>query len=92
MHYDFFEETKTAVLEYVEQILEEVEMTMGMSHQEKVAHLEDSFQDAMDESELRVAFDQWFSEHVSDIDLEYDAHEMWDQAMSNIEELASVEA
>ena len=81
-----FKKTKQSVLKYVEQLFEEMEAEMAISHQEKYALLEDAFESAVDENELRVAFEQWYSEHSEDLSLDYDLDELWDLALGGLEE------
>jgi hypothetical protein len=76
-----FEKARTDVLSHVETLLEEIEHEIALSHQEKFALLEDSFLNASDIDELRVAFDQWYSEHAEDIGFEHTSGEMWDHAL-----------
>lgn len=76
-----FEKARTDVLSHVETLLEEIEHEIALSHQEKFALLEDSFTNASDIDELRVAFDQWYSEHAEDIGFEHTSDEMWDHAL-----------
>ena len=76
-----YEKIKTAVLSHVESLLEEMEKEMALSHQEKYALLEDALENATDEHELRVAFDQWHAEHAKDLGFEDDAGELWLQAL-----------
>ena len=79
---DKFEKTKDIVLAHMQSLFEEMEEDMAVSHQEKYALLEDAFENASDEEELRVAFEQWFSEHADDLSLDYgDADELWAEAM-----------
>ena len=59
---------------------------MAMSHQEKYALLEDAFENAGDANELRIAFEQWYSDHADDVDFGQEMGDLWDQAISNIEE------
>mgnify|MGYP007094907989 CR=1 FL=1 len=76
-----FDKTKNTVLAHVQQLFEELEEDMAMSHQEKYAMLEDSFEGASDESELKVAFERWYADHAEDLRLDYESDELWDQAM-----------
>ncbi len=76
-----FEKARTDVLSHVETLLEEIEQEIALSHQEKFALLEDSFASASDVDELRVAFDQWYSEHSEDIGFDHTSAEMWDHAL-----------
>ena len=55
-----FDKTKDTVLGHIQSLFEEMEQEMAVSHQEKYALLEDAFENASDEDELRVAFEQWF--------------------------------
>ena len=71
MSEDKFDKTKDTVLAHIQNLFEEMEEEMAVSHQEKYALLEDSFENASDEEELRVAFEQWFSEHADDLSLDY---------------------
>lgn len=78
---DEFEKAKTDVLGHIESLLAEIQQEIALSHQEKYALLEDAFGSASDVDELRVAFDQWFTEHSEDIGFDHDADELWDQAL-----------
>ena len=53
-----------------------------MSHQEKYALLEDSFEGATDEDELRVAFERWYADHAEDLKLDYEVDELWESALN----------
>jgi hypothetical protein len=77
-----FDITKNAVLAHIQQLFEQMEEEMAMSHQEKYALLEDAFEQATDEEELRVAFEQWYSDHADDLQLELEADELWDRAVN----------
>jgi len=81
MSEESYKETKTAVLAHIQELFEEMEEEMAVSHQEKYALLEDAFENASDEGELRVAFEQWHADHVEDLALEYKSDELWDQAL-----------
>lgn len=80
------DQIKQLVLDYIRELFEEMEEDMAMSHQEKYTLLEDAFESAADASELRVAFEQWYSDHSEDIDFEHDLDELWNQATSQMEE------
>ncbi|OGH78416.1 MAG: hypothetical protein A2469_03575 [Candidatus Magasanikbacteria bacterium RIFOXYC2_FULL_40_16] len=80
------EEVKNSVLEFVKALFEELEEEMAMSHQEKYALLEDAFENAADVSELKIAFEQWYADHSEELDFEHEAEELWDQAISQMEE------
>lgn len=86
MH-DHFENIKEAVLDHIANLFEEIEQETVVSHQEKYALLEDAFEQASDADELRVAFDQWYSEHADDIGFDHDADELWDHAVGVGEEI-----
>jgi len=77
-----YDGTKDAVLGHIREIFEEIEQEAIMSHQEKYALLEDAFENATDVDELRVAFDQWYSDHVDELGLDVNVDELWDQAVS----------
>jgi hypothetical protein len=79
-----YDEVKDAVLDYIQTLFEEMEEEMAMSHQEKYALLEDALENATDMDELRVAFEQWYSDHSEDIDFEHDAEELWEQAVAQV--------
>ena len=77
-----YEEIKEAVLIHIQSLFEEMEQEMAMSHQEKYALLEDSFESATDEDELRVAFERWYADHAEDLKLDYEVGELWDNALN----------
>ena len=79
-----YDGVKDAVLSHVNNLFEEMEQEMAMSHQEKYALLEDAFQNATDVDELRVAFDQWYGDHMEEMGLELDADDLWDQAVAPV--------
>lgn len=81
MSEDRFEQTKEAVLAHMQQLFEQMEEEMVMGHQEKYTLLEDAFEQATDEDELRVAFEQWYADHAEDLQLEHEADELWEQAL-----------
>lgn len=81
-----YDATKQAVLAHIESLFQEMEEEMAMSHQEKYALLEDAFENASDVDELRVAFDQWYTNHTDEIDFENDADELWEQAVAGVDE------
>lgn len=80
------EAVKSAVLEYIQNLFEEMEEEMAMSHQEKYALLEDAFENAGDTGELRIAFEQWYADHAEDVDFGSELDELWEQAISAVEE------
>jgi len=76
-----YNSAQESVLAHMQDLLDEMEEEMALSHQEKYTLLEDMFESASDVDELRVAFDQWYADHADDLSLEYDADELWDQAL-----------
>jgi len=86
MDEDQYINTKQAVLAHMQQLFEEREEEMAMSHQEKYALLEDAFENATDVDELRVAFEQWYAEHAQALELEHEVEELWDHACAHLEE------
>ncbi len=81
MSQDRYSELKDSVLSHIQSLFDEMEEEMATSHQEKYALLEDAFENASDEDELRVAFEQWYAEHSDELGLDYDVDELWEQAM-----------
>lgn len=86
MEEENFDIKKHAVLNHIQKLFEEMEAEMAISHQEKYSLLEDAFENAVDEDELRVVFEQWYYEHVDDIDFGYEVDELWEQAIGSLEE------
>lgn len=80
-----FDTMRQSVLDHVRELFEEIEAEMAMSHQEKYALLEDAFAGAIDEDELRVAFEQWYQEHSDALELEHSLDELWDNATAEME-------
>ncbi|MDP2693148.1 MAG: hypothetical protein Q8O88_05955 [bacterium] len=80
------DELKGSVLDFIKVMFEEIEREMAVSHQEKYALLEDAFENAADQGELKIAFEQWYVDHVEDLGLEHDVDELWDQAVSQQDE------
>lgn len=80
-----YENIKENVLAHMQNLFEEMEEEMAVSHLEKYALLEDSFENATDTDELRVAFEQWYAEHAEEIGLDQEADEIWDLAISSHE-------
>lgn len=80
------DDVKKSVLNYVQNLFQEIEEGMAISHQEKYALLEDAFENATDIGELRIAFEQWYSDHANDVDFDQELDELWDQAVAPIEE------
>jgi len=78
---DRYLEIKESVLDHIQTLFDEMEEEMAMSHQEKYALLEDSFENATDEDELKVAFEQWYAEHSEDLNLDFKVDELWDKAV-----------
>ena len=81
-----FDIKKNAVLDHVQELFDEMEKEMAISHQEKYAMLEDMLGSAVDEDEIQVAFEQWYHEHSDDVDFEHDLDELWSQMMARMEE------
>lgn len=79
---DKFDSIKISLLEQIRDLFEEIESDVARSHEEKYALLEDSLEDATDIDELRVAFEQWYTDHGSEVDLGYDLDEIWDAAVN----------
>jgi len=77
---------KQAILDHVREIFAEIEADLARSHEERYAMLEDVLENASDNSELRVAFEQWYADHAEDLEMEYELEEMWDQALHRVEE------
>jgi hypothetical protein len=80
------DQIKKSVLSFIQNLFEEMEEEMAMSHQEKYALLEDAFENAADSGELRIAFEQWYADHVEEIDFGHELEELWEQAVSQMEE------
>lgn len=86
MQEDRFEMTKETVLAHMQQLFEQMEEDMVMGHQEKYTLLEDAFEQATDEDELRVAFEQWYADHSEELQLEHEADELWEHAVTGNDE------
>lgn len=80
------EEIKSAVLGYIQNLFEEMEKEIAMSHQEKYALLEDAFENAVEPAELKIAFERWYADHADDVNFEQEADELWEQAIGQAEE------
>ncbi len=78
-----YHEVKKALLDHIQSLFEEMEEELALSHQEKYALLEDILNGASDEDELRVAFEQWYNEHVDEIGWDYKVVELWNQAVGD---------
>lgn len=76
-----YEEIKDAVLSHIQSLFDEMEEDMAMSHQEKYTLLEDAFENASDEDELKVAFEQWYAEHSDELGIDYEVDELWEKAL-----------
>jgi hypothetical protein len=81
MSEDSFEQSKSLLLNHIQTLLEEIEQELAMTHQEKYVLLEDGCENASDEDELRVAFEQWHIEHAEDIGFEHGIDDLWNHAM-----------
>lgn len=86
MEDDNFDNIKGSVLNFMQQLFAEMEEEMALSHQEKYALLEDAFDNAVDEDELKVAFEQWYQGLMDDIDFGYSVEDLWDQALGSEED------
>ena len=76
------EAIRDALLDHVQSIFEEMEEEMAMSHQEKYALLEDSLENATDIDELKVAFQQWYSDHSPEVEFDIEMEDIWQQAVA----------
>lgn len=81
MNQEHYEDVKEAILAHIQNLFQEMEENMAMSHQEKYALLEDAFENASDVNELRVAFEQWHVDHAEDIGLDASVEELWNRAL-----------
>lgn len=81
---DSFQKVKSSLLEHVHSVFDEMEQSAALRHQESFALLEDAFENATDVDELRVAFEQWHSDHSEDLELEQDVDEMWEAALGGL--------
>lgn len=86
MTQDRFDRTKRAVLTHIRAVFEQMEEELALSHEEKYALLEDAFENATDGDELRVAFDQWYTDHADDLELDHGPDELWDHAVNTEDE------
>lgn len=77
---------KQSVLMHIRDVFAEMEEGMVTSHQSTYALLEDLFENATDVDELRVAFEQWYSDHAEDLEFEHEVDELWSQAIMAVEE------
>jgi len=77
---------KSAILDHIRDMFEEIEEGVARSHEEKYALLEDALENASDVDELQVAFEQWFSDHCDELELEYELRELWDHAIARMED------
>lgn len=82
MNEEHFESVKGSLLDHMRSLFEELEEEIARSHEEKYAILEDSLHNASDIDELRVAFEQWYSDYAQEIDLGYEVDEIWDTAVN----------
>lgn len=85
MSEEHYHAVKEAVLGHVRELFDEIEEELARSHEEKYALLEDAFENASDTEELRVAFEQWYSDHAEDLELENEVDELWDNALASAE-------
>ena len=81
-----YDTVKTAILDHVREMFEEIEDGLARSHEEKYALLEDALENASDVDDLQVAFEQWFADHSEELQLEYELDEMWAHAVARVED------
>ena len=81
-----FSQMKDAILAHVDSVFHEIEDALALQHQEKYTLLEDACENATDVEELHVAFQQWFAEHVDELQLEQTSGELWDGIMAHLED------
>ena len=81
-----FEDAKSAILEHIQEVFEEMEQEMALSHQEKYAMLEDLLHSATEPDELKLAYIQWYTDHQEEIEFEQGVNELWKQAMLRLDE------
>ncbi len=81
MNEEKFESAKQLLLEHMRGLFEEIEEEIARSHEEKYALLEDAVENASDIDELKVAFEQWYSDHGTEMDFDYAVDEIWDTAV-----------
>ena len=86
MFQDQYTLVKNAILSHIRETFEEIEDGLARSHEEKYALLEDALENASDVPELKVAFEQWFTDHVEELEFEYELEEMWMQAIARVED------
>ncbi len=86
MPQDHYTLVKDAILDHVRETFEEIEEGLARSHEEKYALLEDALENASDVEELKVAFEQWFADHSTELQLEYELEEMWIHAVARVED------
>ncbi len=77
-----FDSVKMSLLDQVRELFEEIEEGAARSNEEKYALLEDALEEAADIEELRVALEQWYNDHGSEVDLGYEVDEIWDAAVN----------
>lgn len=80
------EEYKKALLDFIQEVLQEIEEEAAISHGEKYALLEDALNSATDKSELRLAFEQWCNDN-DDIGLGYSPEDIWDLSINQLNDL-----
>jgi len=82
---DNYDVVKGSLLRYIRQLFEEIEEELARSHEEKYALLEDALESSSDEDELRVAFEQWYTDHADELELDYEIEDIWDNALAEVE-------
>ena len=84
MNDEQLELVKGNLLQHMRKLFGEIEQGMARTHEEKFALLEDAVGTAGDFDELKVAFEQWHSDHATDVDLEYEVEEIWDAVLNEM--------
>lgn len=82
MQEEQFELIKANLLGHIRELFKEIEEEVARSHEEKYALLEDAVNNTSDINELRVAFEQWYSDRIAEIDFGYDIDEIWDAVVN----------
>lgn len=80
------QKVKSAVLDHIKEVFNEMEEAIVMQHQERYSMLEDAFENSTDVSELRISFEQWHLEHADDLELEDGADDLWEAALAELDE------
>ncbi|MBT3817560.1 MAG: hypothetical protein HOE80_02130 [Candidatus Magasanikbacteria bacterium] len=86
MQEEHINRTRQAMLRHIESVFQEIEESTMIQHQEKYAMLEDTFENANDVDELRMAFEQWYIDHADDLQLENSVDDLWTIGTSSIDD------